>query len=306
MLIVSSDAISLFNDLMGVDLHLTDAGSVFVLALSFGVLLGTGLFAGSYPAFVFSAFDPVRALKGTQPYRRAGLNQAMVVVQFGISVVLIITTLVVYSQLTFVRSKELGFEKDHIVMLPFFLRDRGLRPRVNTIVNEMLAQPGVLQASAFHTQPGRTPVDRRILRAEGRGDERFKLYWNGIDDSYLDLFGLTVVTGRKLAGLPEYREIGENRWEEFVLINETAAREVGWDDPVGKAFFSTDGHVQTRVIGVVKDYHNRSLHDGITPMLLQNSTSLHYVGVRLAPGNLGAGLAGLESVWGQFLPHPAL
>lgn len=299
---IASDAISLFNELMGVDLHLSDAGSGFVLALSFCVLLGTGLFAGSYPAFVFSAFDPVRALKGTQRFRRAGLSQAMVVVQFGISVVLIITTLVVYHQLAFVRSKELGFEKEHIVMLPFFLRDRGLRPTVNTILNETLAQPGVLQASAFHTQPGRTPVDRRILRAEGRGDAKIKLYWNGIDDNYLDLFGLTIVSGRNLVGMPEYREIGENRWEEFALINETAAREVGWDDPVGRAFFSSDGHVQTRVIGVVKDYHNKSLHQGITPMLLQNSTSLHYVGVRLAPGDLGARLAGLESVWKRFLP----
>ena len=291
VVIIAPGAISLFNELIGVGLQMTDAGSVFVLALSFSVLLSTGFLAGSYPAFVFSAFNPVRALKGNQRFRRAGLNQVMVVLQFGISVVLIITTLVVYSQLSFVRSKELGFEKEHIVLLPFFLRDRALRPKANTIVNELLAQPGVLKASAFHTQPGRTAVDRRILRAVGRGEMKFKLFWNGIDDNYLDLFGLTIVSGRDLVGMPGY-----------CLINETAAREIGWDDPVGKALFSSDGHVQTRVIGVVKDYHNKSLHHGITSMLLQNSTSLHYVGVRLAPGDLGATLAGLESVWKQFLP----
>ena len=299
----ASEALPFFNKFVGVGLHLTDGGSVFVLGFSLCVLLGTGLLAGSYPAFVLSSFEPVRALKGTLRSRRMGLNQVMVVVQFSISVVLIITTLVVHGQLTFVRSKELGFEKEHIVILPFFIRDRGLRPKVKTILNELRAQPGVLKASAFHTPPGRIAVDRRILRAEGHGDATFKLYWNGIDDGYLDLFGLSIASGRSLIGMPDFREIGENKWETFALINETAARELGWDDPVGKSFFyTTDGDGQIHVIGVVKDYHNQSLHHGIAPMILQNSTSLHWVGVRLAPGDLRAQLAMLESVWKRFLP----
>ena len=188
-------------------------------------------------------------------------------------------------------------------MMPFFLRDRGLRPKAGTIVNEFRAQPGVLKASAFHTPPGRIAVDRRILRAEGHGDATFKLYWNGIDDSYLDLFGLSIASGRSLIGVPPgLRSIGENKWEASALINETAARELGWDDPVGKSFFYPDGRVQINVIGMVKDYHNQSLHYGIASMILENSPSLHWVAVHLAPGDLGAQLAVLESVWKQFLP----
>ena len=298
----ASNTLPFFNEFMDVDLHLTDAGSVFVLAFSLCVLLGTGLLAGSYPSFVLSAFEPVRALKGTLRSRRMGLNQLMVVLQFGVSVVLIITTLVVHSQLTFVRTKELGFDKEHIVILPFFLQDRGLRPKVGTILNELRTQPGVLKASAFHTPPGRIAVDRRILRAEGHGDTIFKLYWNGIDDSYLGLFGLSIVSGRSLIGMPAFSRIDEKKWEAFALINETAAQELGWDDPVGKSFFSTNGQIQTRVIGVVKDYHNQSLHHGIASMILQNTTSLNWVAVRLAPGDLRTQLAALESVWKQFLP----
>ena len=296
------DALPFFNKFMGIDLHLTDAGSAFVLALSLCVLLGTGLLAGSYPAFVLSAFEPVRALKGTLQSRRMGLNQVMVVLQFGVAVVLIITTLVVYSQLAFVRSKELGFEKEHTVILPFFLKDRGLRPQAKTILNELRAQPGVLKASAFHMTPGQIGPDRRILHAEGHGDATFKLYWNGIDDSYLDLFGLSIASGRNLIGMPAFRQIDENKWEGSALINETAARELGWDDPVGKSLFFTDGRVQINVIGVVKDYHNQSLHYGIAPMILQNSTSVNRIAVHLAPGDLRAQLATLESVWKQFLP----
>ena len=296
------NALPFFNDFMGVDLHLTDAGSVFVLAFSLCVLLGTGLLAGSYPAFVLSAFEPVRALRGTLRSRRMSLNRLMVVLQFGVSVVLIITTLVVYSQLTFMRSKELGFQKEHTVILPFFLRDRGLRPKVGAILNEFRAQPSVLNASAFHTPPGQIGPDRRILHAEGHGDATFKLYWNGIDHNYLDLFGLSIASGRSLVGMPAFRRIDENRVETFALINETAARELGWDDPVGKSLFSSSGRIQTRVIGVVKDYHNQSLHHGIVPMILEHSTSLHWVAVRLSPGDLRTQLAALESVWKQFLP----
>ena len=157
----ASDVLPFFNDFMGVDLHLADAGTVFFLVLSLCVLLGTGLLAGSYPAFILSAFEPVRALKGTLQSRRMSLNQLMVVLQFGISVVLIITTLVVYSQLSFVRTKELGFEKEHTVILPFFLKDRGLRPQAETILNELRAQLGVLKASAFHLTPGQIGPDRR-------------------------------------------------------------------------------------------------------------------------------------------------
>ena len=299
----ASGALPFFNELRDIDLHLTDADAVFVLAFSLCVLLGTSLLAGSYPAFVLSAFEPVRALKGTLLSRRMGLNQLMVVLQFGISVVLIVTTLVVHSQLTFVRTKELGFEKEHIVILPFFLRDRGLRPKAETILNELRAQPGVLKASAFHLTPGQIAVDRRTLRAEGHGDATFKLYWNGIDDSYLDLFGLSLVSGRSLVGVPPgLRQIGENKWETSALINETAAQRLGWDDPVDKFFLYSGGRVQIRVIGVVEDYHNQSLHHGIAPMILENSSSLSRVAVRLAPGDLGAQLAALESVWKQFLP----
>ena len=299
----ASDALPFFNEFMDVDLHLTDAGSVFVLALSLCVLLGTGLLAGSYPSFVLSAFEPIRALRGSLRSQRRSMNQIMVVLQFGVSVVLIITTLVVYSQLSFVRTKELGFKKEHTVILPVFLRDRGLRPQAQTILSELHTQPGVLKASAFHMTPGQIGPDRLILRAEGHGDTTFKLYWNGIDDNYLDLFGLSIASGRSLVGMPPgFRKIDENKWESSALINETVARELGWDDPVGKSFFYTDGPFQIHVIGVVKDYHNQSLHHGIAPMILQNSTSLNRIAVRLAPGDLKSQLAALESVWKQFLP----
>ncbi len=300
-----SNVLPFFNTLLRVDLHFADLGSLFVVGFSLCVLLGVGLLAGSYPAFVLSGFEPVRALKGTLLSRRLGLTQAMVVLQFGISVILIISTLVVYSQISFVRSKELGFEKEHIVILSFFLKDRGLRPKVGAILNELRAQPGVLHASAFHLPPGRIAVDARAMRAEGHGDATFKLYWNGIDNDYLDLFGLSLVSGRDLAGVsPIPRKVSADKWETAILINETAAQKLGWDDPVGKSFFGYGDRLHLQVIGVVKDYHNQSLHHGIAPMMLQNTnnTGLSRVAVRLAPGDLRTQLAALESVWKQFLP----
>ena len=197
----ASDALPYFNEFMDDDLHLTDAGSVFVLAATSCVLLGTGLLAGSYPAFALSAFEPVRALKGTLRSRRMGLNQVMVVLQFGISVVLIITTLVVHDQLSFVRSKELGFEKENIVVLPFFMRDRGLRPKAKTIVNELRAQPGCFEGVAVRLAPGDLRAQLTALKSVWKRFLPTRPFEYKFIDEVLDAHYRSETTLQKVCGV---------------------------------------------------------------------------------------------------------
>lgn len=302
--LLAEAALPFFNLALGSQLNLTDLDAVVAVLFVVSIVAGVGLLAGSYPALILSAFAPVSALKGTLATSGRGwFRHVMVIVQFGASVVLIIGTLVVYQQTDYVRHKDLGLEKDRVVAIPFVLRDRALRPKVPVIKQEILKHANVMGATGQGALPGLIgPSDMRTLYAKG-GTE-FKFCWLAVDTDFLTTMDIDLLDGAMLSFKQEnsFRRVGENKWETSILINETAAKMVGWDQPVGKVFYSNEDRLAWKVEGVIRDFHNQSLHHDIAPQIYQYNHNLNHIMVRLGENDIAGSMVHIENVWKQFHP----
>lgn len=297
-----------FNMVLESQLALTDLSVGSVGLFAFFVVGVVGILAGSYPAFVLSAYEPVQALKSLLgDSRRAWLREGLVVTQFCASVVLVVGTVVVYQQTAYMQNKDLGFRQNDIVVMHFMFKDRSLWPKLETIKQQAATHANVVGMTTSHLLPGEiNEVDKRMLRNEA-GTE-YKVYWTGIDESYLDVLDMKLVAGSALlGGSGRYHQVGETQageklWETSILINETASKMMGLDDPVGTVLRTENEQIVYKVAGVVKDFHNQSLRFGIAPQMFQLTEQPKHVLVRLGNGDLVSAMAHLENVWDTFLP----
>ncbi len=292
-----------FNQLAGKALALNFSNGATVFATLIAVTLFAGVLAGLYPAFVLSAFQPVAVLKGSL---RAGakspwLRSVLVVAQFAISIVLLVGTGVVFEQLRFMREKNLGFHKEQVVVLP--IETPAGERNFETFRSELLRHPNIVSVAASSSVPGRFFGDN-AHRAEGAPAEVVYLL-NTLSTSFdfLNTMDIPVVAGR---GFSE--KFPTDSTSAFI-INETAARHMGWtaESAVGKrltALGQTPEESDARtVIGVVKDFHFESLHLEIKPMVMAiRPTWFNNVSVRIRPENISATLGFLQEKWQAYEP----
>jgi putative ABC transport system permease protein len=293
-----------FNAVVGRDLGLDILRIPWLAPAFLGLALLVGIAAGGYPAFYLSSFHPVRVLRGGTKIgaKNVLFRRVLVVTQFVISVVLIIGTMVVYKQLTFMKTQNLGFEKEHVVVLPGL--DDVMPKSYETLRNELKNVPGVLDVGAATLVPGRG-IRKSVFQPEGfQLDQSQPMDYNNIDPSYLPTLGIELVAGRNFS-----EELASDRTRS-VLINETAAEKFGWKDPVGKQFIvapdqnSTGEETRLNVIGVVKDFHNTSLREKIDPMILfYDPTQASAFAVRIASTGMPKTLGLLKDRWKELLPH---
>lgn len=292
-----------FNTLAGrqVSLHLDWSTNLAVLV---GLALLVGILAGGYPALFLSSYQPVKTLKGAfgQGFSRAPLRSVLVMAQFIISIALICGTITIYGQLYYVKHKNLGFNKEHVLILSG-LTTR-LRATLPTIKEELRAMPDVQNVAAVSFIPGR---GMRLTVASPEGfpeDQPVTMSILDIDDDYLKTMGIELVEGRNFsADMPTDRT-------ESILINETATRILGWDHPLGKSIAGaivTDSGIvglERKIIGVVRDFHQSSLHKKIEPMIIgQNVSQFRALTLRIAPRDIPATLGKIEQKWKEFDPH---
>ena len=300
----------LFNQFVRGNLHLNAAtviiGAPAVLALT----LLVGLLAGWYPAFFLSSFRPVTALKSSASSSSGstGLKKGLVVFQFGMSILLVICTLIVYQQLRFIDTKDMGFARDHIVSLPIFVPDfsgepnpqKRLSARHQMVKQAFLEHPNILSASALRYDIAGYGGRPRLIWPDGDRTKERTIRINEVDDSFFEIFDIPVLRGRVFSA-----DVASDT-SQAIILNETAVRLLGWeDDPIGKQIETPAAfNNQTlTVIGVVKDYHSLSLREEIAPMGFVARWRLFYsLALRVRPEETAQTLSFLETQWKRFVP----
>lgn len=305
-LVIALAAISLispyFDSFAGKPVTTEFAGSGFWwLVLPAGALL-VGLLSGSYPAMLLSALQPVQSVKGGPQLAAAGglSRKILVVIQFTISIAMIICTGILFNQMEYLQSKHPGFEKDHVIVIPTF---NDVLDNFQPWKEALLQHTGVAGVTHSNSLPGLAGnigqvSTGTIQRVDDPGNVRHDVQGLNVALDFVETLGMELLAGRSHSGALSRDTEALN-----IVINETAQRVLGWNTPaaaIGQEVLFGRGWTGT-VIGVVRDFHFRSMHLKIEPLVLFLGGGLH-LAVRLHPGDPGRTLDYIENQWLRMFP----
>jgi predicted permease len=289
-----------FNDLTEKHLAISLTDPKFLLIL-FGLMIVTGVVSGSYPALFMSTLRPIVVLKGILKFKAGAtyFRKGLVVFQFALSIILILGMIVVYRQINYIHNKNLGFAKEDLVYMPL---EGQLGKNFMAFKNELLNQPGIKGVTSAQSDPLEVGSSTQGVRWPGKDTTKLILFSNNpITYDYVKTMGIQLIDGRDFD--PSY-SLDSNNY----LINEAAAKKIGYKEPVGKEL--TMWGDKGTIIGLMKDYHHNSLHVPIEPLILRlfkrswvgESGYWGNVIVRTEKGKTKEALASMEKTFKQFNP----
>jgi putative ABC transport system permease protein len=283
-----------FNEITGKTLRLNINTSLILYAL--GITFITGFLSGTYPAFYMSGFNPLMVLKGKlrTTIGELWVRQGLVVFQFTISVILIVAVLVVYQQVTFIRSKNLGFNKDNIIVLK---KDGQLNKSIEPFLQEVRNKPGVVDATVFAGNLISNPSGTGDVAWDGKASDRnvtFKCIFVG--KRFIETLGIAVIEGRSFS-----TDAGADSTQ--IIFNEAAIDAMGLKDPIGKTVVQWGQ--RKKIVGITKDFHLESLYEKVKPcffILAPQADFVDNIMVKIKAGTEKSTIAGLQKAYQAYNP----
>ncbi len=291
-------AVPYVNQLFGIQLRINIFQDVYLLTFLPILLLVVILLSGSYPGLILAGFQPVLALKGKLSQKHVGgfsLRRALVVTQFAISQLLIIGTIVIANQMRYSSQADMGFRKDAIVMFPVPKKEKST---ISTLNSEISRIAGVEKVTFCSHAPVSPDFVNVIVRFDSRTEyEDFDVSVKVGNDQYVSTFDLQVIAGRNLHPSDSVREF---------LLNETAVKKLGvrsTNDVIGKRMWIGLNDWEGVIVGVVKDFHNKSFHQTIDPLCITTSNDWYFnCAVKINPANLSPTVEAIEMIWKRTFP----
>jgi putative ABC transport system permease protein len=313
-LLLTAWGLPVLNTITGKELHAGALWRISMIPAFVLLMLCTGLLSGLYPAMYITRMKLTSLLKGKSGSTAAGgrmIRQSLIVTQFAIAIALIIGAIVIQRQLTFLRNKPLGFDKEQLMVVPIFGRnafvlggqiDSSMRVRMNGFENDLRSYPSVEGVTVSSVLPGEQPV-RGLVIPEGHVEqENIFIAWASVDYNFIETMKMPLVAGRDFS-----KAAGTDHLQAFI-INESAVRAFGWKnavDALGKNITRGDSHTGKKghIIGVIKDYNFNKLDRPLEPLIMDvNVPRFTTFAIRVRPDHVPQTIALIQRFWGQYFP----
>lgn len=299
---ISALMLPFFNELAAKNISENQLLSPVILGSMGLITVIVGLLAGSYPSFYLSQFKPVETLKGKLNLgsKSTGIRSTLVVLQFTISISMIIGTAVVFDQLSYIQNKKLGFDKDHIVMVKdaWLLKDKA-----KAFKNEVIKNSKVINGTLASFLPVKTTNNNNIFihGTNAQTSPNYVVSNYTVDYDYISTLGMEIIEGRNFS-----KEYGTDSLG--LILNESAVKMMGLENPIGTTLSSFTGTMENpglkgfKVIGVVKDFHFSSLRENIGPLLFQLGETNGFASFKISGDDVPGTIATIKEQWNQIGP----
>jgi putative ABC transport system permease protein len=302
--ILTSVFLPAFNRMFSSEIRLGAIGTPLLIGGALTITLICGIISGCYPAFLLSAFQPMRILKGgfSQKSRRPMSRNILVVLQSAVSTVLIVGTLVVYFQMRYISNKNLGFNKDQIVILQ--MKDWQTLQGYSLYKNALQGSPDILGVTASAALPSNIRRNHPVWYEGAATESEIPIAWNAVDEDFLKTYDIKLAAGRGFS-----REFVSDERNAYI-VNEAAVKQFGWESPIGKKIALSNRELakpvfeKGEIIGVVQDFHFQSMHKKIDPLVLKiNKLDLQYIAVKIQGNRIAEALKFIGAQWKNVFPE---
>lgn len=305
-LVVVLVALPAFSNLTQVSLTARTLFSPYFLLFALLITVAMSLLAGSYPALVLTSFQPIQVLKGLFKHSGSGrtMQQSLIVFQFSISIALLVGTFIIQKQLAFIQQKKLGYDREHVLVLPISQR---MVSNLSAIKQELKTNPDVLSASRCVSTPVSIVGGYNMRSATMSEKAQMGVTANPVDEDYIKTTGLQLVAGESISeqDVKDVLLADEKTPRQYhFVLNESAAKKLGWtpQQAIGQRMF-LDNSRPGVVKGVVRDFHFESLHAAIKPLVLFPEDYGRQLLVKVSGRNLPQTIAFVETKWKQLAPY---